>query len=168
MNITRLPNPPLRYWPRPPIIEASILDQNLPSCSPNKETNAASLTHHLSQLTEIQQQVNRHYHEVVEWAERCHAESVAARSPSGENSEGNEWLYFIRKVKLYLNDRLSRRSKEIEDATQVTLEQLTTLRQNLVARLEQLEGQFDDVHERRQQLLLDQDEPGRLPPSMKE
>mmetsp|Transcript_5479 Transcript_5479/g.9031 ORF Transcript_5479/g.9031 Transcript_5479/m.9031 type:complete len:143 (-) Transcript_5479:124-552(-) len=139
ISIITLPNPPLRYWPCPPTIDATILDQSL-SFHHSKTNDTASLVHHLSLLTELQQQVNRHYHEVVEWTERCHAESVVIPRPGRGGSV--DWLEFVQQIKLYLNDRVSRRSKEIEESIQATLAHMTTLRQDLVDRLEQLEGQF--------------------------
>jgi hypothetical protein len=141
-----LPDPPLRYWPHP------CLDQDLPSVD-ESACNSASLVQHMSRLTELQQIVNQHYHEIVEWTEQCHSQSVALTPRSSTASVEVDWLNFVKQVKEYLNEKVSRRSKQIEEAIQTTLVQMTNLRQGLMARLGELEVQFERTQERRRKLL---------------
>jgi BMFP domain-containing protein YqiC len=148
-----LPDPPLRYWPRQPVIDTVFLDQELPSVAGGKVRDAASLVHHMSRLTELQQKVNEHYHDVVAWTEQCHSHSVALSARSLTIFTESHWLDFVRQVKEYLNEKVSRRSKEIEAAMRATVEQLASLRQSLVARLKELEVKFEFAQERRWKLL---------------
>lgn len=145
-----IPNPPLRYWPCPPSNEG-IFELDLSSCSNSNRSrsdDAAGLAQRLEDLTQLQQQVANHYGRVVQWTEQCHAESELHPL-----SNEKEWLGFVLKIKDYLTRHVAQRNRDIELAIErINMQQLTVIRQDLLARLERLEREHDKVQAKRRKL----------------
>jgi hypothetical protein len=139
-----IPTPPLRYWPAPPPNEG-IFEMDL-SITP--EDDMPSLERRYTELRQLQHRVTAHYGQVIEWTERCHAESELHPV-----SIEKEWLAFVLEIKQYLTRHVAKRNDNIEQAiAKVNMQQLAIMRRGLLARLERLEQEHDKIEAKRLKL----------------
>lgn len=139
-----IPRPPLRYWPAPPSNEG-IFELDL-WITPSDD--ASSLEQKYAELRQLQQQVTAHYGQVVEWTERCHAESELHPV-----SIEKEWLDFVLEIKRYLTRHVAKRNDDIEQAiAKINRQQLAVMRRGLLERLERLEQEHDKIEAKRLKL----------------
>lgn len=139
-----IPSPPLRYWPAPPPNEG-LFELDLSTALAD---DTPSLEQKYAELRQLQQQITSHYGQVVEWTERCHAESELHPV-----SIEKEWLDFVLKIKQYLTRYVAKRNNDIEQAiAKVNMQQLAVMRRGLLARLERLEQEHDKIEAKRLKL----------------
>ena len=144
-TLVRLPNPPLRYWPIAPSNDG-IFQFDLAISLPDDED---LLSKRLDELWLLKHNVSAHLGQVVDWTEQCHAESECHHVPIGK-----EWIDFVRKVRQYLKNHVTKRNDEIEEAiAAITKHRMTLLHSRLMTHLEQLESEYDALETKHHRLL---------------
>jgi hypothetical protein len=153
MNVMQIPTPPLRFWPIPPSNEG-LLESMDTLLSGNDENILLDSERFVKLANERLRLFSRHIEDVINWTEKCHAESEC--HPIVD--DGKHWLQFVTEVKDYVEHCTQSSNKIQQDIIRIQKDQLSKLQDTLLKRLEDLENDCQQIESKIHVLLSSNEE----------